>query len=125
LTVKGTTLGFTSCSYAAPALPVISQLKVRIVSGGYHVVGATSLSVQRTGERLEKVVKLNEGDTEDILLWPQNETSDTLSGTALLCRFIQTLTCTFQTFTFLAYCASKIAKKARVTSNTVHTNLIY
>ena len=82
---------------AAPALAVIIQLKVRIVSGGYHVVGTTDVSLQRTGGRLEEVVKQIEGDIEDILLWPQNETSDTLSGTAV-CRALRTLTCTFQTF---------------------------
>jgi len=70
---------------------------VRIVSGGYHVFGATNLSVERKGRMLEEVVKVIEGDTEDILLWPQNETSDKLRDTALY-RAVQTLTCTIQAF---------------------------
>ena len=52
--------------------------------------GATNLSVKRKGGMLAEVVKVIEEDTEDILLWPQNETSDTLRGTAI-CRAVQTL----------------------------------
>ena len=90
---------------------------MRIVSGGYHVVGASDVSLERTDGRLEEVLR----DTVDILLWPRNETSDTLIGTAV-CRAVQTVTCTFQAFSFLAYSVSITAKKACVTSDTVHTN---
>jgi len=85
---------------------------VRVVSGSYHVVGSTDVSVQRTGGGLEELVKQFEGDAEDILLWPQNETSDTPSGTADG-RALQTLTCTFKVFSFLANSESITAKKLK------------
>ena len=84
--------------------------------------GATNLSVKRKGGILEEVLEVIEGVTEDILLWPQNETLDTLRGTAL-CRAVQTLTCTSQVFSFLGYSVSVTAKKACATSNAVHNTL--
>jgi hypothetical protein len=43
-------------------MTVISQLKVRVVSGGYNVVGATDVSSKKKGGKLEEVVKQTEED---------------------------------------------------------------
>jgi hypothetical protein len=72
---------------------------VRVVSGGYNVVGATDVSAKRKGGKLEEAVKQTEGD-----MWNNSfcgpRMVHPICYTAQLFEQPNTLSYTFQAFSF-------------------------